>query len=99
MIADMVRGLRRVVAAALVFGAATALAAGPLERETAATENDLTLIAAAEKGDLEGIAKALKSGASIAARDSRGRTALLAATYGNHVPASLFLMAAGSDVN
>jgi ankyrin repeat protein len=87
-----------VVANALI-GSATALAAAPMERDKVTSENDTMLIAAAEKGDLEGIAKALRSGASIAARDSRGRIALLAATYGNHVPASLFLMAAGSDVN
>jgi ankyrin repeat protein len=41
----------------------------------------------------------MREGASIQAKDSRGRTALLAATYGNHVPVALFLMAAGSDVN
>src|SRR5438309_5346217 len=73
--------------------------AGPLQPETVAGENDLSLIAAAEKGDLEGIAKAMRAGASIAARDKRGRNALLAASSGNHVPAALFLMAAGSDVN
>ena len=41
----------------------------------------------------------MREGASIQAKDSRGRTALLAATYGNHVPVALLLMAAGSDVN
>ena len=41
--------------------------AGPLQPETVAGENDLSLIAAAEKGDLEGIAKAMRAGASIAA--------------------------------
>src|SRR2546430_1395826 len=67
--------------------------------ETLGSENDLSLIAAAEKGDLVGIANAMRGGGSIAARDKRGRNAVLAATYGNHVPAALFLMAAGSDVN
>ena len=41
----------------------------------------------------------MRAGGSIKARDAQGRTALLAATYGNHVPVALLLMAAGSDVN
>ena len=65
----------------------------------AATETDLALITAAAKGELDGVAKAMRAGGSIRARDSRGRTALLAAAYGNHVPVALLLMAAGSDVN
>ena len=86
--------------AAMVSMSMPVMAAGPVEAEKAAPkENDVALITAAEKGDLEGIAKAMRGGGSIIARDKRGRTALLAATYGNHVPAALFLMAAGSDVN
>ena len=77
----------------------TASAAGPVEVERTGDEGDITMIAAAEKGDLEGIAKSMRAGASIAGRDKRGRNAILAAAYGNHVAASLFLMAAGSDVN
>ena len=64
-----------------------------------ANEKDLALIAAAEKGSLDGVAKAMREGGSIHARDTRGRNAVLAATYGNHVPVALLLMAAGSDVN
>ena len=64
-----------------------------------ANEQDLALIAAAEKGSLEGVAQAMRSGASIKARDPKGRTALLAAAYANQVPVALLLMAAGSDVN
>ena len=62
-------------------------------------DKDLALIAAAERGELDGVAKAMRAGGSIRATDARGRTALLAATYGNHVPVALLLMAAGSDVN
>ena len=63
------------------------------------TENDLAVIAAAAKGELDGVAKAMRAGGGVRARDANGRTALLAATYGNHVPVALLLMAAGADVN
>jgi ankyrin repeat protein len=62
-------------------------------------DKDLALIAAAEKGSLDGVAQAMRAGGSIRATDARGRTPLLAATYGNHVPVALLLIAAGSDVN
>lgn len=87
------------VTCALAMTTGTASAAGPLEVERIGNEGDVALIAAAEKGDLEGIANAMRTGASIAGRDKRGRNAIMAAAYGNHVPAALFLMAAGSDVN
>src|SRR5690349_15212713 len=74
-------------------------AAAPATAPQAPTENDLALITAAGKGDLDGVAKAMRAGASIRARDARGRNAVLAAAYGNHVPVALLLMAAGSDVN
>ena len=83
--------------AALVAGSANAQQRAP--DKVAAPEQDIALIAAAEKGDLEGVAKAMRAGGVITARDQRGRNAVLAAAYGNHVPASLLLMAAGSDVN
>jgi ankyrin repeat protein len=35
----------------------------------------------------------------VKAKDARGRTALLAATHGNHVAAARALIAAGADVN
>ena len=96
-----IRGLRSVLPAAagvllslwLAGGAASAQGPAP------ATENDLAVIAAAAKGDLDGVARAMRAGGGIRARDAQGRTALLAATYGNHVPVALLLMAAGSDVN
>ena len=106
MIAELCRTLRAktlVVAAMLAIALAAqtgpAIAAGPLQPDKEASETDLSMIVAAEKGDLEGIAKSMRGGGSIASRDPRGRNALLAATYGNHVAAALFLMAAGSDVN
>lgn len=41
----------------------------------------------------------LAEGASVAARDGRKRTPLLAATQGNHVVAAQVLIEAGADVN
>jgi ankyrin repeat protein len=60
---------------------------------------DQALIVAAGKGDLAAVERLIREGASVAARDSRGRTALLAATHGNHVAAARALIAARADVN
>ena len=65
----------------------------------AAQNRDQALIAAAGQGDAAGVERLLREGASVAARDGRGRTALLAATHGNHVAAARALIAAGADVN
>ena len=46
-----------------------------------AQNRDPALIAAAGKGDLGAVERLIREGASIAARDGRGRTALLAATH------------------
>ena len=95
---------RRRFVASLAIGVIAALGGvgNHLSAQTpnsAANANDLALIAAAGSGDLEGVAKAMRAGGSIKARDAQGRNAVLAATYGNHVPVALLLMAAGSDVN
>ncbi|MFN8182911.1 MAG: ankyrin repeat domain-containing protein [Candidatus Nanopelagicales bacterium] len=60
---------------------------------------DDRLIAAAGRGDLAAVRRAHVRGASVDARDRRGRTALIAAAYGNHVAVARFLIAAGADVN
>jgi hypothetical protein len=64
-----------------------------------AQNRDQTLIAAAGRGDTASVERLIREGASVAARDVRGRTALLAATHGNHVAAARALIAAGADVN
>src|SRR4051812_49172631 len=51
-----------------------------------ANDKDLALITAAEKGQLDQVAQAMRAGGRINALDPHGRTALLAAAYGNHVP-------------
>ena len=64
-----------------------------------APARDRQLIAASERGDVAEVKALLAQGASIAARDERGRTALLAATHANQVEAARVLIAAGADVN
>jgi len=65
----------------------------------AAQSRDQALIVAAAKGDLASVERLIREGASVKAKDNRGRTALLAATHGNHVDAARALIAAGADVN
>lgn len=57
------------------------------------------LIAAAGKGDVKEVERLIAAKADVHARDGRGRTALLAATHGNHVDVARVLIAAGADVN
>lgn len=57
------------------------------------------LITAAASGDLSTVTRLVRDGADMKARDASGRTALLAATQGNHVEVARVLIAAGSDVN
>jgi ankyrin repeat protein len=64
-----------------------------------AQNRDQALITAAGKGELPAVERLLREGASVSARDSRGRTPLLAATHGNHVAVARALITAGADVN
>jgi ankyrin repeat protein len=57
------------------------------------------LVEAAGRGDLAEVEKLLHGGADIEQRDSAGRTAVLAATDGNHVQVVRALIARGADVN
>lgn len=79
---------------ALLVGLAARVAAGQPVKD-----RDRALIDAAAAGDAAGVRALLAKGASVAARDAGGRTALLAATQGNHVEAARLLMQAGADVN
>lgn len=60
---------------------------------------DERLMSASERGDLTVVRELLAAGAGVRARDSRRRTALLAATYGNQPAAARLLIDAGADVN
>jgi hypothetical protein len=57
------------------------------------------MIHAAELGDADAVARFLGIGTAVDSRDSSGRTALLAATHGNHVETARILIEAGADVN
>ncbi len=60
---------------------------------------DQALIAAAGRGEVAAVQRLLREGASVKARDNRGRTALLAATLFDRAEAARLLIAAGADVN
>ena len=60
---------------------------------------DGQLIDAAGRGDTAAVQRLLTGGARIAARDQQGRTALIAAAYGNQLDAARALIDAGADVN
>ena len=60
---------------------------------------DQALIAAAEKGSVSLVSELLKQGANVNAQDERGRTPVMAATYGRHASAVQALIKAGADVN
>ncbi len=79
-----------VVALLLLFWQGSAGANEAVERD---------LIIAAGRGDVAGVRRALKAGATVDVRDVNGRTALLRATHGNHVEVARVLIAAGADVN
>lgn len=74
-------------------------AAGVAITPPRAPRMDQRLILAAGRGDLAAVRRAHVRGASVDARDGRGRTALVAAAYANHLPVARFLIAAGADVN
>lgn len=57
------------------------------------------LIDAAEKGKTKVVLQLIQDGAPIDATDSRGRTAILAATHGNHPDTVKALIVAGADIN
>ncbi|WP_370410186.1 ankyrin repeat domain-containing protein [Streptomyces fradiae] len=60
---------------------------------------DLSLLAAARRGDPAAVRAALDAGARVEARDEELRTPLLLAALGDHVAAARELVAAGADVN
>ena len=57
------------------------------------------LIIAAEQGDLVSLSMQLASSVDIDAVDGRGRTAVMAATHGNHPDVVKLLIEAGADIH
>src|SRR5690554_733071 len=70
-------------------------------QKTTPTNNTLEMefINAAKNNDTEKLQKLIKQGVAIDARDTYKRTALMVATYENHIKASKLLIEAGADVN
>ena len=91
-VADMRRKL-------LFFIFATALICTKAGAQSPSVSPDQQLIQAASRGDSALVKRLIAEGASVKARDSGQRTALLAATQGNHVEAARLFIAAGADVN
>jgi len=60
---------------------------------------DSSLIEAADAGRLDDVDRLLEDGARVTATDGAGRTALVAAAYGNHVEVAERLVEARADVN
>jgi ankyrin repeat protein len=65
----------------------------------ATEEADFRLISASERGDVRAVERLLEQGAGVDARDESGRTALIAAAYGNRLDVAGLLVDAGADVN
>lgn len=82
-----------------VLGLLTAVIIGGLADAQPMADLGRALIVAAGRGETTEVLRLLAAGASVAARDESGRTALLAATHGNHVAVARALIAAGADVN
>lgn len=59
----------------------------------------MELITAAERGDRALVEHLLTAGVPVDGTDDRGRTALIAAAYGNRLDVAELLIAAGADVN
>jgi uncharacterized protein len=59
----------------------------------------LRLISASERGDVRAVERLLEQDASVDSRDESGRTALIAAAYGNRLDVARMLVEAGADVN
>lgn len=65
------------------------------EQNTLSTE----IITAAAQGDTVQVRALIARGAPLNERDARGRTAVMAATHGNHIETVRALLDAGADVN
>ena len=83
---------------AAAAGGQPAAAAAP-SSITGTSQQDAELIETAGRGNTAAVRRLLDAGADVDFRDERGRTALVAAAYGNHLDAARVLVEAGADVN
>ena len=96
------RNAKKGILVKIVFLALLGLAsvvASQAKSSDEASARDQQLIAASERGDVAEVRTLLAQGASIGAKDVRGRTALMAATHANQIETAAVLIAAGADVN
>jgi hypothetical protein len=82
-----------------IFALALWGCAAPPPRTLPMSELNQQLIQAASRGETSRVQDLLKQGAQINAQDAQGHTAVMAATYGNHIASVQALLAAGADVN
>ena len=75
------------------------MATGAVMKANAQRPAAAPLVEAAARGDLPQVLRLLDGGAPIESRDANGRTAVLAATAGNHLHGVRALVARGADVN
>jgi ankyrin repeat protein len=80
----------------IVMGGLSLFGCQPTGEELAMNDQ---LIVAAEQGDTTTLLRLISTGANLNARDSRGRTALMAATHTNQIEAVRSLLQAGADVD
>ncbi|MFF2449128.1 ankyrin repeat domain-containing protein [Neobacillus sp. NPDC058068] len=69
------------------------------EREIMNEGLNKQLLQAAKRGEADTLSKLIKNGADINAQDSRGRTAIMNATYSNDVETAKILIKKGANVN
>jgi ankyrin repeat protein len=81
------------------LGAAFLLCAGIVMPQASDSAADRALIVAAIKGDVAGVRRSLKEGATVDVRDNRGRTALLIATHRDDPAMARVLIEAGANPN
>jgi len=72
--------------------------------EASTKDKNVQLVQAAERGNLTDVQNALNNGADVNAKDDRGLTALMRASYGGYTNGSYaeivkLLLAKGADIN
>lgn len=95
----MRRGAFALVVAAMFAAFAVVSVRGQDNQSEDAMETDQALIVAAGEGDPTAVRRLLREGANVRAADAAGVTALIAASYQNHLDVAELLIEAGADVN